>query len=226
MTRDRDIERVLDRFYAEGPSEMPDRVFLGVFDRIERVPQRRLASLTRFATMNRNVRLALAAAIVVAIAGVGAFALSQRLGPGTQPTPSPTAGANPSATTFEQASVPAALQSRWVGPSRVVPQAPEPPYRNALELDGGGLHFLLADAGAQTQFASTAALVGPDEIRLRMASTDGGCQPGDEGTYAFSLSAEGGTLTLTSIAEACQPRSAGKANHKRVERQAGLRRER
>ena len=75
MTRDRDIERVLDEFYAEGPSAMPDRLFLGVIDRIERVPQRRLAlHVTRFATMNSNLRLAAAAAIVVALVGMGAFA--------------------------------------------------------------------------------------------------------------------------------------------------------
>jgi hypothetical protein len=206
MTRDRDIERVLDRFYAEGPSEMPDRLFLGVFDRIERVPQRRLAhQMTRFASMNTKLRLA-AAAIVVALVGVGAFAISQRLGVGNQPTPSPTAAA-----TFEATSLPAALRSRWVGEPRVVPQAPEPPIRNALVLSDAQLGFALVGAGSQKQFASVAALTAPDQIRLRGATTDGGCQPGDEGTYAFKLSELDTVLTFTTVADACGPRAAALA---------------
>lgn len=99
MTRDIDIERVLDRFYADGPSEMPDRVFLGVVDRVERVPQRRLAyQMTRFANMNRNLRLAAAAAIVVAVVGVTAFAISRSPDIGNQPTPTATPTASQTAT--------------------------------------------------------------------------------------------------------------------------------
>ena len=41
MTRERDIERVLEAWLEPGPSVMPDRVFDAVLDRIEREPQRR-----------------------------------------------------------------------------------------------------------------------------------------------------------------------------------------
>lgn len=215
MTRDIDIERVLDRFYADGPSEMPDRVFLGVVDRIERVPQRRLAyQMTRFATMNSNLRLAAAAAIVVAVVGVTAFAISRGPDIGNQPTPNPSTTTNPSTPTFEPASLPAALQSRWVGAPRIVPQAPEPPARIGLRISGGDLQFHLPWTAPQpnlTQFASTAVLIGPSQIRLRLATTDGGCQPQDEGTYDFTLSPDSTVLTLTPVADQCQPRTAALA---------------
>src|SRR5829696_4459064 len=81
MTRDREIERVLDAFYAEGPTEMPDRVFLGVFDRIDRVPQRRLARLeTRINAMTVNLRFVAAAAIAVGVFIVGLTIVGPRFG--------------------------------------------------------------------------------------------------------------------------------------------------
>jgi hypothetical protein len=212
MTRNRDIERVLDRFYAEGPSEVPDRVLLGVFDRIERTPQRRLAlQMTRFATMNTNLRLAAAAAIVVALVGVGALALSRMSDIAAPATPSPSQFASPSPATGGSTPLPAAFQGRWVGAPRVVPEAPEPPFRNALNLTENQLGFAMIGQGSQQQFASQASLAAPDQILLRGASTDGGCKPRDEGTYSFSLDASGTALTITPIADACGPRAAALA---------------
>ena len=211
MTRNRDIERVLDRFYAEGPTEMPDRLFLGVVDRIERVPQRRLAyRMTRFTTMSSNLRLAAAAAVVVAVAGIAAFAFSQRPDVATQPTPSPSTLASATTPSFVPASLPAALRGRWVGASRNVPEVPEPPSRIGLRISGGDLQFDL-DSGTATQFASTALVVAPSQIRLVLASTDGGCQPRGEGTYDFALSPDSTVLTLTAVADQCGPRTAALA---------------
>jgi hypothetical protein len=212
MTRDRDIERVLDRFYAEGPLEMPDRVLLGVFDRIERVPQRRLASrLMRFAAMNSNLRLAAAAAIVVAVVGVGAFAFSRLSNVAAPPTPGPSLGVSPTPGVGGSSVLPDALQGRWVGPPRVVPEAPEPPARFGLILTDVQMGFALDGQGTQLQFASTASLVGSDQLRFVGASTDGGCRARDEGTYSFRVSNVGTTLTLTPIADACGPRAAALA---------------
>lgn len=210
MTRETDIDRVLDRFYAEGPSEMPDRVFTAVVDRIERVPQRRLAYLTRFATMNTNLRLAAAAAIVVAVVGVAAFALSQRSDVASPASPSPATSSAPSAP-FEATNLPAALQGRWVGAPRLVPEAPEPPIRNALLMSDLQLAFALGGQGSATAFASIARLSAPDQLRIVGATTDGGCKPRDEGTYSFSLDASGTALTLSPIADACGPRAAALA---------------
>jgi hypothetical protein len=214
MTRDTDIERVLDRFYAEGPSEMPDRLFLGVFDRIERVPQRRLASrMTRFATMNSNFRLAAAAAIVVALVGIGAFAIGRPSNVASPPTPGPTQVATPTPAAGVPEPLPAALQGRWVGEPRVVPTLPEPPFRNALIVSDSQLGFAVTGAGStsQKQLASVAALIAPDQVRLRGASSDGGCVPGNEGTYTFALSNQDTVLTLTPVSDVCGPRAAALA---------------
>lgn len=210
MTRDRDIERVLDRFYAEGPSEMPDRVFLGVFDRIERVPQRRLAmQLTRFATMNTNLRVALAAAIVVAVVGVGAFALSQRQNVGPAATPAVSPAASSSGTALS--SVPAALQARWVGSPRIVPEAGTAEDRNGMTIDDAQLYFLVTGPGNVHQFPSSASFDGVDQVILRLANGDAGCKPGDQGTYRFAVAGGGTILTLTPVSEACAPRAAALA---------------
>lgn len=208
MTRDRDIERVLDRFYAEGPTEMPDRVLLGVLDRIERVPQRRLALLTRFATMNTNLRLAAAAAIVVAVVGVGAFALSQRtsVGPPSTASPVPTAGqtVTPSLT-----SVPAALQFTWLGATRTVPQITPPIERSVLRFAAKSLSYLTGTGDAV--FLSTAGQSSPSTVDLTLTQGRYGCAVGDVGSYTFTLSGSvrgGGKMTLVPVADACAARSA------------------
>jgi hypothetical protein len=78
MTHDRDLERVLERWLADGPARMPDRLFVTVIDRVDRTPQRRLAGLaTRYLTMPSTTRLtAIAAAVVIAVVAIGAWALA------------------------------------------------------------------------------------------------------------------------------------------------------
>ena len=204
MTRDNDIERVLDRFYAEGPAEMPDRVLLRVFDRIERVPQRRLAFLTRFATMNTNLRLAAAAAIVVAVVGVGAFALSQRtsVGPQATATVSPSLGPTPGA---GLSAIPAALAYTWIGPPRTVPEISPPLNESALVFNP----YALRDNDLLSNYVlySTAGLSTPDTIVFTLTRPENGCQSGDVGSYTFALAPDGTSLTLTTVAEACAARS-------------------
>ena len=206
MTRDRDIERVLDRFYAEGPSEMPDRVFLGVFDRIERVPQRRLAlQLTRFATMNPNLRLAAAAVIVVAAVGIGALALSQKSLVGPQPTsiPSPTAGqtVGPSL-----ASLPAALRYKWVGEPRTVAQIVPPISCSRLLLGSGQLQFNGCRDGDPI-LNSTVGVASSSSIVFTLNAAENGCAAGDVGTYSFVVSPNGKGLSLVTVEDACAARA-------------------
>jgi hypothetical protein len=213
MTRPDDIERVLDQFYAEGPSEMPDRLFLGVIDRIERVPQRRLAFMTRFTNMNSNLRLAAAAAIVVAVVGVGAFALSQRsdVGPQATATVSPSLGATPGASLSP---MPAALAYPWIGPPRTVPEI-TPSLDGALLLfdhsGGGTLSYDRLWHGYNTEMnnilSSTVGLPSPDTLVFALLGAENGCQKGDRGSYTFSLGPSGKTLALHAIADACAARS-------------------
>jgi hypothetical protein len=91
MTQKRDIDRVLSAWLADGASEMPDRLFDAVLDRIERVPQRRLARIKRrLSGIHPMTRIAVVVAAVVivgiAVAVLGAPPSSNVAGP---PSPSP-----------------------------------------------------------------------------------------------------------------------------------------
>lgn len=110
MTTDREIERILDRWLADGPSDAPDRIVDGLADRIARVGQRPAVRLDRRPfQMNLPVKLAWLAAAVVVVAVAG-YALLPRPavnvgGPSPTPTlsspaPTPTARPTPAPTAF------------------------------------------------------------------------------------------------------------------------------
>lgn len=96
MTHDRDIERLLDAWFADGPSHVADRVIDGAADRIARhrqLPAWRLQSW-RSPTMSTPIKLAaIGTALLVVLLG-GAVFLGGG-GPGPAPTPSPTASPSP-----------------------------------------------------------------------------------------------------------------------------------
>jgi hypothetical protein len=99
MTRNDDIERVLQQWFTEGPRHMSDRLFDGTLDRIDRLPRGRLADLqSRLPAMYLNVRLVAAAMVLVAVAGAGLVLLNRMPGVGSRPvpTPSPSATVDPS----------------------------------------------------------------------------------------------------------------------------------
>ena len=102
MNPDRDFDRLLDEWFADGPREAADRVVIGAADRIERQSQRPAWRLPgKDVHMNLKLWGAAAAVLVVAV-----FAGSKLLAPtsnpgsgGATPTPiaslSPTPSANP-----------------------------------------------------------------------------------------------------------------------------------
>src|SRR3954452_20172427 len=155
MTRDRDIERVLDRWFIEGPTHMPDVFFDAVLDRVDRIPQRRLARLqTRLQDMNLNLRLVAAAATIVVVAGFGAAWFSQNNGvavaptptPGVQATSSPAAAASPTtggsaAPSAAAQLVPVGLRHRWTGPTRDITGMSPAPIGAGIVLSGDSLYF-------------------------------------------------------------------------------------
>jgi hypothetical protein len=107
MKPDRDIERLLDRWFADGPMEVPDRVIDVVADRIGRQPQRPAWRLLwREIHVNSTQRMVAAAAAVILVAVV-ALAIVGRpsdSGIGTAPTPTPSAKSSPSPTPTRQVS--------------------------------------------------------------------------------------------------------------------------
>jgi hypothetical protein len=200
MTRDRDIERVLDGWFADGPTSMPDRFFDGVLDRVDRTSQRRLAGLTtRLLPMNTNIRLVAAIAAVVAIALAAAISIGSPKPPPipqSSPSPSPVASGGP---------LSQGLQHRWNGPTRTVTGMVPPALTAAVTFDRSRMRF---DGGGspRSDLSSSASLTGPSEINLDLLSDGAGCAHGAIGTYTFALSPGGGFLTLTPEADTCAAR--------------------
>ncbi|HEX6868545.1 MAG TPA: hypothetical protein VF119_07050, partial [Candidatus Limnocylindrales bacterium] len=103
MTTDRDIERILDHWLTERPTQVADRVLDDVADRIARHPQQPAWRASRrdihMSTYLKPL-LAVAAVIVIAVAGVAVLmpgAGSTIGGPASPaPPPSPAPSASPS----------------------------------------------------------------------------------------------------------------------------------
>lgn len=96
-----DMDRVLSHWFADGPSEMPDRVVDTVADRIGRQRQRRPWRLPwRPFDMNSAMKIGAAVAAVLVLAVAGWNLLPRQEGfvgqPSPTPTPSPTASPTPS----------------------------------------------------------------------------------------------------------------------------------
>jgi hypothetical protein len=211
MTRDQDIdiEHVLDRWFTEGPTQMPDRFLDDTLDRINRAPQHRLARLqTRLLVMNRYVRLAATAAVIVVMAGFGTAVLTLTGGVGSAPS----AGSG---------LLPTSGQAEW----RPVGTRQHPTLSGGIsqsDLD------IVIEPTTITIFEwhgdvrNSASLVGADRLDLRMLNNPvvqwpvaGGTEPrtvwhchvGDAGTYTYRLSSGGRHLSFTPVSDACTERA-------------------
>jgi hypothetical protein len=138
MNQHSDIDRVLSRWFEEGPNAMPDRVVGVVAGRIGSQPQRRAWRLQGRTTVNQlKLAAALAAAVFIAVVG---YNLLPRQGSivGGPPTPSPTAlGATPTR------SEPSALPDGSVAPGtyRLSPLASSPSLRIDATVPAGWQGF-------------------------------------------------------------------------------------
>jgi len=209
MTNDRDFDRIAKAWLEMEPGEAPDRVVAAVLQAIETTPQvrRRIGWPTwRPFPMNR-LPLAAAVAAVVVVA-IGGAILLMRPGPSSVGTPPATA--SPSSATASPSSsttipVPAALQATWVGPKRTIAGMPSN-ERYRFTLITSSLGF--PDDGYQHPVLVSDATT-PAAGQLQLTTTDStvGCQTGDIGRYAWSLSPSGSQLTLVATTDACQGRS-------------------
>lgn len=94
MTNDRQIERLLDSWFADGPMTAPDRVIDDVAARITRQPQRPAWRLQpwRFPAMSSPLKLILIGAALIAALAAGAVFIGgggRIMAPSPSPTPSP-----------------------------------------------------------------------------------------------------------------------------------------
>lgn len=203
MTRNDDIERVLEQWFTEGPRHMSDRLFDGTFDRIERLPRGRLADLqSRLPTMNLNVRLAATAAIVIALVGAG-LVMTRVPGVGDQ-----TSSTDASATA-------AALQSLWKAVGDRESPASWGVDDNSFNIDATGLrieqvHGDVLSTLSLTEGGSRLVLTFLHGITSGDGNTDQQwrCQVGAEGIYTVRLTPDGRTLTLGLVSDPCAPRAA------------------
>lgn len=212
MTTQRDFDRIAKAWLELGPNEAPDRVVAAVLQSVETTPQvrRRFGWLTwRPSSMNRlSTVAAVAAALVVAIGGAILLTRPSQPGVGGPSAPSslsPSAAPSPTVT----GAIPAALQSMWVGPKRTIAGFPnDERYRFLLSDTTLGFPD---DSLQSAVFMSDAATSAPSELQFTTTHASVGCQAGDVGRYAWSLSPSGGQLTLVTKADACSSRSAALA---------------
>ena len=206
MTRRRDIEPVLDAWFRDGPTEMPDRLFEAVLDRVDRTPQGRFARLNlRFAAMNPNVRIATVAAVVVVAAGVGFATLGRSPDNGhVGASPSPSSTSSPAASAGGQ--VPVELRERWMGGVR--PDISEAGAGTSIVFAADTVATTQSNAGDVPELISSASSLGGDKLRVLLAGDSAGCNKSDVGVYSWSLSASKRTLTITADSDDCAPRLA------------------
>ena len=116
MTRERDIEHLLDTWFRDGPTEAPDRIVDAVADRIGRQSQRPAWRLDwRHLHMTSTVKLATALAAIAIVAFLGwRFLPDSSGGVGGDPAPSssPSASASPS---IRPSSTPVACEDDLAG---------------------------------------------------------------------------------------------------------------
>jgi hypothetical protein len=100
VSTDREVTRIVRSWLEEGVTALPDRVLDTVLDQVPATRQRRARwPARRFATMNTNAKMAMAAAAVVVLAVIGFNVIPRNGGVGDvggqSPTPAPTATPSP-----------------------------------------------------------------------------------------------------------------------------------
>ena len=225
MSRERDIERVLEAWLRPGPTVMPDRLFDDVLARIERQPQRRLARVQLRITAMRPVTLLAAAAAIAVAVGVGVVLLGRPATPDVgAPTPAPSVvtapSASPAATPSESpaAGLPAELRYRWIGAPRPIPALSGTSDVLPLLWMADPVIWLNGDLAGRyydsevSLFDTPYAMPGPSgpvSGALELAAASGtGCSAGDVGQYDWSLSADRLSLTLAATHDDCADRAA------------------
>jgi hypothetical protein len=201
MNRQQDIERVLDAWFVDGSSRMPDRLFDAVLDEVGRMPQRRRPwSYRKVRPMSLQVRLAAAAAVIVLIGGTGLFVLTNRpADSNVGVTPSPSVSLSPRP---PDAALPAELEHYFLAPKRNLVGAPLNNQDRAIVSFVDGM-FEFNDGLLRSTATATAA----GEIRLVATADSDGCNTGAEGIWTWTLSPGGTKLTLTG-SEECLSRAA------------------
>jgi len=202
MTANDDFDRICRAWLDLMPDESPDRAVHAVLHAVETTPQmrrpwRRLP--WRSTTMNRAILAIGTTAVVVAAVALYLGGSSSSPEVGTSPTPA--RSATPSGVS---APLPPELQSRWFGGHRDFVQLDK---GSTLAFTSRGLVMNESNEWDSLRFLdSSAAAVGDGQLRLELTTNGNGCEAGDVGTYSWSLSPSGRTLTVTPDSDDCAAR--------------------
>ena len=199
-----DEERIEQALRAGPPDERPHR---------QGALARGLADRERQATEGATFRVRLRpqsapTGMLLLAAAVGIAMLALVIGVvGTSPGPRPTAV--PTASPTQPAvGAPTKLVDRWVGPTRTIPGLAKPATRTILDIQGAAFRVYAGPDQPADLFSAAVNAPAADELRLTASSPTEGCAPFDEGTYRWSLSPGGTTLTLSLINDVCAARAA------------------
>jgi hypothetical protein len=212
MTDERNFDRLARAWLDLMPDEAPDRAVTAALQAVETAPQvrrpwRRLPR--RLSNMNRTLIAAAVAGAAVLAVGGGLW-LTRSDGPSIgapSPTPSSTAspsGPSPSASPAA-ASVPEELRYPWLGTVVDAPGLPTGRDR-AILIIGPSTVEMARDP--LPLLSSDVPSADGNVLRLVTRESTDGCEPGDVGLYAWSLSPRGSLLQLTATSDDCESRRA------------------
>jgi len=221
-TTNRDFDRIARAWLDLMPDEAPDRVIDAVVKAAEATPQVRphFGRVTRrFRDMPRFALVGVSAAVAAVIAGLALLNLRPTANVGTA---TPTAGASPS-------TIPTGT---WTAPKDGISfYTPSGATSELLAIvsTGNGDHLFVREQGFpvdRTAFLSSITAASDSEVVLRVTSVaplggrgfgsgtpvsvDGvafaGCKLGDLARYRWVLAADGNSMTLFSLGDACPSR--------------------
>lgn len=157
---------------------------------------------------SRMTRLALIAVAALMVAAVGAFLVGQRPPSNVEPSPSPTASSVASAAGFGAAQ-PAdlAIRATWAAFAGALPSLQNGSGPVSLVIDSSGGRLSVDNFAPGAAFASATTEVAPGQLRFVLDLDGAGCTAGAEGRYRWTLSPDGGLLTLAKVSDECSTRS-------------------
>jgi hypothetical protein len=209
MTHERDIDRLLDQWFLDGPTEVADRVIREVADQIDRQAQRPAWRLLRRPiAMTSSIRWAAVFAALALIAVVGFVVFGRPSNADVGASPTPTTGPSHAADDAVDSSFWAQVEGRWIGETRLVPGITGVQEYSALDLQSIILtmpygvpaqisNVMSYDTGAGAVLRAEVSDWGPGVVTFTSLEPTVGCQEGDAGRYRWSLSPGQMFLTLT-----------------------------
>ena len=203
MIRDRDIAPLIRSWLRDGPDDSAERVVDAALAIVDTTPQRPAARWpARRIDMNLIVRLGVAAAILAMAVALG-YSLFQNVG-SEEPAPAPSGPASPD----EGAPggvLPEELEFAWITAPRAV-EGIETGDR--LVMDLRSQVFRVATDMAAVSLVSAPTIDDSGRLRLETVADGTGCDVGDVGTYAYSLSPGETVLTIGGSTDDCPARAA------------------